>query len=39
VLRILDDVLVIDIGAGTADLCRMHGTMPEGSDQIAGTSA
>lgn len=30
----LDDVLVIDIGAGTADLCRMHGTMPEDSDQI-----
>jgi rod shape-determining protein MreB len=30
----LDDVLVIDIGAGTVDLCRMHGTMPEDSDQI-----
>ncbi|RMH02550.1 MAG: hypothetical protein D6702_08580 [Planctomycetota bacterium] len=30
----LDDVLVIDIGAGTVDLCRMHGTMPEESDQI-----
>jgi rod shape-determining protein MreB len=30
----LDDVLVIDIGAGTTDLCRMHGTMPEDSDQI-----
>jgi rod shape-determining protein MreB len=30
----LDDVLVIDIGAGTTDLCRMHGTMPEESDQI-----
>ncbi len=28
------DVLVIDIGAGTVDLCRMHGTMPEDSDQI-----
>jgi rod shape-determining protein MreB len=25
---------VIDIGAGTTDLCRMHGTMPEESDQI-----
>lgn len=30
----LDDVLVIDIGAGTTDLCRMHGTMPEESDQV-----
>jgi rod shape-determining protein MreB len=30
----LDDVLVIDIGAGTTDLCRMHGTMPEEADQI-----
>ncbi len=30
----LEDVLVIDIGAGTTDLCRMHGTMPEESDQI-----
>ena len=30
----LDDVLVIDIGAGTVDLCRMHGTMPEDADQI-----
>jgi len=30
----LMDVLVIDIGAGTVDLCRMHGTMPEDADQI-----
>ena len=28
------DVLVIDIGAGTTDLCRMHGTMPDDEDQI-----
>jgi hypothetical protein len=35
----LDDVLVIDIGAGTTDLCRMHGTMPEESDQITNTFA
>jgi len=35
----LDDVLVIDIGAGTTDLCRMHGTMPEESDQITITQA
>ncbi len=33
-LDMLDDVLVIDIGAGTVDLCRMHGTMPEDADQI-----
>jgi len=30
----LEDVLVIDIGAGTTDLCRMHGTMPEDQDQV-----
>jgi rod shape-determining protein MreB len=35
----LDDVLVIDIGAGTTDLCRMHGTMPEDADQITTTFA
>jgi len=35
----LDDVLVIDIGAGTTDLCRMRGTMPEESDQITLTFA
>ncbi|MBK7874874.1 MAG: rod shape-determining protein [Planctomycetes bacterium] len=35
----LDDVLVVDIGAGTTDLCRMHGTMPEDSDQITNTFA
>ena len=33
-LEMLEDVLVIDIGAGTADLCRMHGTMPEDADQL-----
>ena len=33
-LEMLDDVLVVDIGAGTTDLCRMHGTMPEETDQI-----
>ncbi len=32
--EMLEDVLVIDIGAGTTDLCRMHGTMPEDNDQI-----
>ena len=38
-LDMLEDVLVIDIGAGTTDLCRMHGTMPEESDQITLTYA
>lgn len=38
-LDMLEDVLVIDIGAGTTDLCRMHGTMPEDSDQITLTYA
>ena len=37
-LDMLEDVLVIDIGAGTVDLCRMHGTMPEESDQITLTT-
>ena len=37
--NMLDDALVIDIGAGTVDLCRMHGTMPEESDQLTMTSA
>jgi rod shape-determining protein MreB len=30
----LTDVLVIDIGAGTTDMCRMHGTMPGEDDQV-----
>lgn len=33
-LDMLTDTLVIDIGAGTTDLCRMHGTMPGEEDQI-----
>lgn len=32
-LDFLDDALVIDIGAGTTDLCRLHGTMPAPEDQ------
>jgi rod shape-determining protein MreB len=38
-LDMLDDTLVIDIGAGTTDLCRMHGTMPDDADQITNTFA
>jgi rod shape-determining protein MreB and related proteins len=41
-LNFLDDTLVIDIGAGTTDLCRVHGKMPEPDDQrthmVAGDS-
>jgi rod shape-determining protein MreB len=33
-LNVLTEALVIDIGAGTTDLCRMHGTLPEEADQI-----
>ena len=33
-MDVLSDALVIDIGAGTTDLCRMHGTMPEAEDQV-----
>jgi len=33
-MNMLEDAIVIDIGAGTTDLCRMHGAIPEESDQI-----
>ncbi|MEE8143145.1 MAG: rod shape-determining protein [Planctomycetota bacterium] len=32
-LDFLSDTLVIDIGAGTTDQCRVHGTMPKPEDQ------
>ncbi len=31
----MSDILVIDIGAGTTDLCRMHGTVPGDEDEIS----
>jgi rod shape-determining protein MreB len=33
-LDMLTDCLVVDIGAGTTDLCRMKGSMPDEEDQI-----
>lgn len=30
----MSDILVIDIGAGTSDLCRMHGTVPTEEDEV-----
>lgn len=35
----LHDALVIDIGAGTTDLCRMKGSMPDEEDQLTMTQA
>jgi rod shape-determining protein MreB len=31
---LLTDALILDIGAGTMDLCRMHGTLPTADDQV-----
>lgn len=30
----LDECLIVDIGAGTTDLCRIHGTLPSAEDQL-----
>ena len=35
----MSDVMVIDIGAGTTDLCRMHGTVPSEEDEVSYTIA
>ncbi|HEX4796315.1 MAG TPA: MamK family actin-like protein [Humisphaera sp.] len=35
----MSDILVIDIGAGTTDLCRMHGTVPGDEDEVSYTIA
>nr|ASQ41178.1 magnetosome protein MamK [Candidatus Magnetananas rongchenensis] len=33
-MDLFSNALIIDIGAGTVDLCRMHGTIPTDEDQI-----
>ncbi len=35
----LEHSLIVDIGAGTMDLCRVHGTLPDPEDQISSTKA
>jgi len=35
----LEHSLVVDIGAGTTDLCRVHGTLPEPDDQVSSNKA
>jgi rod shape-determining protein MreB len=35
----MTDILVVDIGAGTTDLCRMHGTVPSEEDEVSYTIA
>jgi rod shape-determining protein MreB len=32
-LELFNNALIIDVGAGTLDLCRMHGTIPSEEDQ------
>jgi rod shape-determining protein MreB len=38
-LNKLNNALVVDIGAGTVDLCRMHGTLPSDEDEASLTKA
>jgi rod shape-determining protein MreB and related proteins len=38
-LQFLEDTLVVDIGAGTTDLCRMHGSLPSEQDQMTVSAA
>lgn len=38
-LELFNNALIIDIGAGTLDLCRMHGTIPAEEDQRTLTKA
>ncbi|MCX9083429.1 MAG: rod shape-determining protein [Candidatus Methanoperedens sp.] len=38
-LEELEHSLIVDIGAGTTDLCRVHGTIPDPDDQISSNKA
>ncbi|HIJ82428.1 MAG TPA: hypothetical protein HPP76_12045 [Desulfuromonadales bacterium] len=38
-LSLLNNTLIIDVGAGTTDLCRMHGSFPSEADQITANKA
>lgn len=35
----LEHSIVVDIGAGTTDICRVHGTLPEPDDQVSSEKA
>jgi rod shape-determining protein MreB len=35
----MEHSLIVDIGAGTMDLCRVHGTLPDPEDQITSNKA
>lgn len=35
----LENVLIVDIGAGTTDLCRVHATLPEPEDMMSWAKA
>ena len=38
-LEELEHSLIVDIGAGTTDLCRVHGTLPDPDDQVSSNKA
>jgi rod shape-determining protein MreB len=38
-LNLVNNFMIVDIGAGTTDLCRMHGTIPTEEDQVTSTKA
>lgn len=38
-MGLLEHIIIVDIGAGTTDLCRVHGTWPNPEDQISSNKA